>query len=76
MTLLELLQSWPVWAQLILFVVVVTALTHLTESFIRSFSRDFMNALAVLIRGWPPKAMLSDEDDDDDADDSDITDDK
>ena len=72
MTLLELLQSWPVWAQLILFVVVVTALTHLTEVLMRSVFLNFMNALSVLVRGWPPahlKADDLDEDEDEDEDD-------
>lgn len=69
MTLLELLQTWPVWAQLILFVVVVTALTHLTEVFMRSFCLNFMNALSVIIRGWPPAHLKSDDFDDDEDDD-------
>jgi membrane protein implicated in regulation of membrane protease activity len=66
---MELLLSWPVWAQLILFLVVVTVLTKLTETFMRSFSRDFMNALAVLVRGWPPKAIMMDDDEDEEDDD-------
>ncbi len=68
-SLMELLLSWPVWAQLILFLVVVTVLTKLTETFMRSFSRDFMNALAVLVRGWPPKAIMMDDDEDEEDDD-------
>ena len=71
MTLLELLQSWPVWAQLIFFVVVVTALTHLTEVFMRSLCLNFMNALSVLFRGWPPAHLKSDDPDDDDDEDED-----
>ena len=71
MTLLELLQSWPVWAQLIFFVVVVTALTHLTEVFMRSLCLNFMNALSVLFRGWPPAHLKSDDLDEDDDEDED-----
>ena len=74
MTLFELLQTWPVWAQLLIFIVVVTALTHLTETFIRYVFRDFMNALAILVRSWPPKNSIQYEDDDETDDD--ITDDK
>lgn len=66
MTLFELLLSWPVLAQFLLFVVVVTSLTYLTEVFMRSISRDFMNALTILVRGWPPAHIKADDEDEDD----------
>jgi hypothetical protein len=64
MSLFELLQLWPVWAQLLLFLTVTLGLTHLTGEFMHVFGRYFMNALAVLIRGWPPKHIDADDDDD------------
>lgn len=73
MELIEIFRAWGIGYQFTFVIITSFLMTYLTEVVIKSFSRDFMNALTILIRGWPPNHVEPDDDDDDSDNDEDLS---